>query len=75
MKLGEAKKILDVEVESQKNRIMHFLGATMVDGRFAFDLRDLRQKKILGMAEGILNTVVVKQLSAAIQKDSRKARR
>ena len=70
----EAKKILDVEVESQKNRIMHFLGATMVDGKFAFDLRDLRQRKILGMAEGILNTVVVKQLSAAIQKDSRRAK-
>lgn len=71
----KAKNILDTDIESQKNRVMHFLGASMVNKRFAFDLRDPKQRNILGMAEGILNTVVTKQLSAALQADTRQAKR
>ena len=66
------------EIERQKSRFMHFLGATMVrpDGSgkktYAFDLTKPRQAKIAEMAENILTLAVNRTLRGGLEEDAQK---
>ena len=65
------------QIEQEKNRFMHFLGATMVrsDGSgkpvYAFDLTKPRQAKIAEMAENILNLAVNRTLRGGLEEDAK----
>ena len=65
------------DIADQKNRFMHFLGATMVrpDGSgkptYAFDLTKPRQAKVAEMAENILTLAVNRTLRGGLEEDAK----
>ena len=79
LKTNNATQKIDIlnEIQDQRNRFMHFLGATMVktpDGKktYAFDLTKPKQAKIYEMAETILSLAVNRTLRGGLEQDAKK---